>query len=64
MRIRSVLGRRTVLWAAALALAAPLARIAALRLQNAPMRRVAEPDLRIVDGWVLDADDLRADRAE
>lgn len=58
MRVKALLTRRTLGVAALAALAVPLARIAALRLQDAPMRRVAAPDLRVVDGWVLDAGDL------
>lgn len=36
----------------------PLARIALLRLKDNPLPRVANPELVLVDRWLLDASDL------
>ena len=38
--------------------AAPLARIAILRLKDNPLPRVMDPDPVLVDRWLLDASDL------
>lgn len=57
---RAFLTRRRIFGAIlAVVVAPPLARIALLRLKDNPLPRVAEPDLVLVDRWLLDAGDLK-----
>lgn len=60
---RSFVNRRRILGAILAVIAVPpLARIAILRLKDNPLPRVAEPDLVLVDRWLLDASDLAGGR--
>lgn len=45
---------------AAVAVAAPLTRVATLKAQDNPLPRLAAPDLTLVGGWVLDRGDSAA----
>lgn len=57
--VSSLLSRRGALTAlAALVVIAPAARYAQLRWLDRSFPPVAEPELTIVNGWVLDAGDL------
>jgi len=59
------LTRRRVLGAgAAVLVVPPAALLAALRMQDKPLPKVAEPDPVLVGGWLLDAGDLEAGEPE
>lgn len=38
----------------------PVGRVAALKLKDNPLPPVNEPDLKLANGWLLDAGDIQA----